>query len=200
MRFNFRLLILLTLFNISCENKKTKKESEINSEIKTTSEIKKKTEKDKTNSLDNIDKKVNDIKEEQLSFPEFWIIFRKAIIENDQEKILKNTNFPFETRGTFDSDPIVRYDKTKFFIVLKIFLERWGGNSIEVYENQLDILKRISDVQIHSKEQKDYVIQDNYARVGDFEFRKIKEKWFFAFAYLDDESIEEINKRTTKQK
>ena len=53
------------------------------------------------------------------NFQKFWLTFRKAVIENDTLKIAELTRFPFETRGEMDTDPIVKFDRTNFFKVLK---------------------------------------------------------------------------------
>jgi hypothetical protein len=112
------------------------------------------------------------------NFQEFWLTFRKAVIENDTLKIAELTRFPFETRGEMDTDPIVKFDRTNFFKVFKVYLGQetyWNEN--EGFISSLEEIKRLTIIDSST-------VHENWTRVGDLEFEKIDGNWKLVFAYL----------------
>lgn len=170
MKNNIYLLLLIIFFAFACGN--SGKKNEQNS---------------KTQVLEH------NIEIADTSFAEFWKIFRLSIINNDTLKLMELTNFPLETRGPQDSDPIVKYSKNQFTTVLKTFLKQ------DYDENETEF-KLIERLEILKKgDQKEYVYDNNWARVGEFEFKFIKGKWKLTFAYLYYGAMDEINRNLNKK-
>ena len=99
MKFCKLNLFFLFVLIVSCNNPKTKiirQESEKHLDLKT----------------NDFAKQRNDTT--KVDFQSFWQIFRTVVIDNDTNEIVQLTNFPFETRGPMDDDPIHRYDKKEF--------------------------------------------------------------------------------------
>ena len=120
------------------------------------------------------------------SFEEFWKSFRQAVLNADTTQIIALTKFPFETRGPLDSDPTIKYSKQKFPHVFKDFLNQWNGMDLEG-TTELETIKKTTLI---SKED----IADEYTRVGNLVFNKTKDGWRLVFAYLNNETIDALNK------
>ncbi|MFM2226102.1 MAG: hypothetical protein RJA07_2304 [Bacteroidota bacterium] len=120
----------------------------------------------------------------QKEFKIFWKKFRATIIKNDSTNIISLTQFPLETRGEMDSDSIIKYDKKDFAKVLHAFLYSTSG---VIQGSQLDEI-----IQTENPDNK-YVLKD-WARVTDFQFRRINGKWRLTFLYLNTRD-EELWKR-----
>jgi hypothetical protein len=160
----FLIFIPSVLFVVSCQNQKdvddSAKESNRPNTISST----------KTDSIDR-------------EFVDFWEKFRTAVIALDTIQIIELTRFPFQTRGSFDSDPTIEYNRKKFVRVFKAFLSQGNGEG----GTELDVIKR---TELPGKND----IQDTYARIGDFAFRKSAKDWKFFFAYLNYETIDSLKK------
>ena len=120
------------------------------------------------------------------SFEEFWKSFRQAVLNADTTQIIALTKFPFDTRGPLDSDPTIKFSKQKFLHVFQAFLNQWNGMDLEG-TTELETIKKIT---IISKED----IADEYTRVGNLVFNKTKDGWRLVFAYLNNETIDALNK------
>jgi hypothetical protein len=119
-------------------------------------------------------------------FFSFWKGFRKAVIDSDTSKIILTTNFPFQTRGPLDDDPIVKYSNGKFLQVFKAFLNQWTGQGLND-TTELDDIKRTVSPDKNN-------IQKDIARVGDLVFNKTDKGWKLVFAYLNNETIDSLKK------
>ena len=110
----------------------------------------------------------------ESSFLKFWQTFRQAVIDNDTNKIISLTIFPFKTRGEMDSDPIIKYDRKKFAKVFHAYLYQSSG---DIDGTEFDEIKKTV-----TPDKKD--IYNEQARIGDLEFKVINRQWRLAFAYL----------------
>ena len=120
------------------------------------------------------------------SFNEFWKSFRQAVLSSDTIQIVTFTHFPFETRGPLDSDPTIRHNKQKFRHVFQAFLNQWDGMDLEG-TTELESIKKTTIIN-----KKD--IADEYTRVGNLVFKKTKDGWKLVFAYLNNETIDTLDK------
>jgi hypothetical protein len=168
-KINFSFLFLITIFflNFGCN------ETNINKE-KTALKI-----------------DVVDVKQTDTTFGFFWSNFRKAVVSNDFQRLIKLTNFPLETRGPQDIDKIVKYDESKFNIVFQTFLKE----DTEPDLTELDLIKKLEKFDLTNE--KDFTINGSWARVGEMEFRRIDGQWKLTFLYLYYGTIDEINKKLT---
>ena len=166
-------LIALTLIFGSCQNTSNeKKDSQLKTDTVATS-----------NPIGPVTK---DKKLYSESFDEFWKSFRQAVSTSDTSLLVALTQFPFETRGPLDSDPTIRHNKQKFPNVFQAFLNQWNGMDLEGTTELESIKKTIT---INKKN-----ISDEYTRVGDLVFKKTKDGWKLVFAYLNNETIDELGK------
>jgi hypothetical protein len=115
-------------------------------------------------------------------FIEFWQTLRQAIINNDTNKIIASTAFPFETRGPQDSDPIINYERKNFIRMFTAFLKQPG-----YLETELDDIKK-------TLQPDTTYINNTWARVGDLEFNNRNGQWKLTFAYLMPGTINELKK------
>jgi hypothetical protein len=118
--------------------------------------------------------------EREKEFQKFWIIFRNAIISNDWNAIISNTHFPLETRGSLDDDPVIKIEKDRFRQVFEIFLQT--AYSFPPIKTQYDKIKNKENVYPY--------ITDDWYRLGNMQFKKIKGKWFLTFIYIEPDLIE----------
>lgn len=119
-------------------------------------------------------------------FTDFWKGFRKAVLGFDTAQIIAQTEFPFLTRGSLDSDPTIEYSKKKFVRVFSAFLQQYNGLDMEG-GNELDIIKK---TEVPKKDD----VQNDYARIGDLVFNKQDNGWKLVFAYLNDDTVESLKK------
>lgn len=114
-------------------------------------------------------------------FSIFWKSFRIAVLASDSNMLLQSTKFPFETRGPLDSDPVIKYSKSKFIPVFKAFLNQWNGIDTSGATEIIDIKK--------TENPNEDAVKNDYARIGDMVFKKINKQWKFVFIYLNEETI-----------
>jgi hypothetical protein len=122
------------------------------------------------------------------NFPGFWNDFRLAVMENDTNKIIELTLFPFKTRGPMDSDPVVMYTKREFFKVFKGYL-----NQKQYLLNDSISITNLNEIE-RTKFPDERYITSNWARVGNLEFIKKNEKWTLNLAYLEYPTINVLTK------
>jgi|WetSurMetagenome_2_1015567.scaffolds.fasta_scaffold01748_8 hypothetical protein len=119
---------------------------------------------------------------EVQEFDIFWKKFRQAVIDNDTNKLKTYTIFPFKTRGLYDSDPVVKVHESNFIEVFAAFLISQADSRNQ--KNQLEIIKEIT--KIETLQYGPYTIVNNWARVGDLEFKKAGKQWKLYFAFYND--------------
>jgi len=102
----------------------------------------------------------------------FWTEFREAVINMDYETITEFVNFPAETRGALDSDPIIKISIEEFETTFTKYLS--GYDSTQYPTNY------------------DYIDQNPYltfyehdsARTGNMYLKKINGTWKITFFYI----------------
>jgi hypothetical protein len=106
---------------------------------------------------------------------EFWTVFREAVLSRDYDAIAEFVNFPLETRGDLDGDPIITVGIEKFEDVFSAFLELLNGDRTWYHTNFYDV------------EQNMYFSHygNESARAGNMEFEKINGEWKLTFIYID---------------
>lgn len=112
-------------------------------------------------------------------FQIFWRSFRKAALEDNRNELVRFSNFPFETRGVLDTDPVFKHDQ-------QWFLKNWpkliaidpGLRPTE------DSMRRLIERTVEVTRKENPV--EGWARVGDFEFKKLRGRWRFVHAYFED--------------
>jgi hypothetical protein len=119
-----------------------------------------------------------EVTKDSVDFLVFWTTFRKAVLDNDLDKVMSMTKFPFETRGEMDGDPIVKYQKKDFKKVFHAILMHptyWkeDGDFISTLEG----INRTSNSDLKD-------IWYGWTRVIDLGFKKVNNKWTLTFAYL----------------
>lgn len=118
---------------------------------------------------------------------EFWVEFRRAILNQDSSQVLAMTVFPFKARGPLDDDPVTYYDRSGFYKVFQSFLSQWDGLSLRSL-TELDAIKATVAV---DKED----VDGNHARVGNLVFEKdALAGWRLTFAYLNGETLDSLSK------
>lgn len=168
----FLKLILLILVATSCQNKKGA------TQIRETE----KAENQRT-AVSTIRIDTNFANE---SFPDFWKRFRSAVISDDTSQLIRLTEFPFDTRGPDDSDSTMEFKKERFFPVFRAFLHQYDGLDMSGSDELAGIKKTVSPRKAD--------ITKSQARIGDLVFEKKVSGWKVVFAYLNYETIEEIEK------
>ncbi len=120
-------------------------------------------------------------------FNAFYSQFRTAAIKKDWSTLKTLTQFPFETRGELDGDPIIKYNEAQFSKAMDVFMNQYAGLDMEG-SSELNILEKTKTVP-KSDQQADYV------RVSNLEFRKTKTGWKFAFAYFVEDTYTALKKK-----
>jgi hypothetical protein len=120
------------------------------------------------------------IKRKDLSgeFQTFWTGFREAVLRGDKAAVESMTQFPFKTRGILDSDPVKTYDQASFDGIYEKLLAQDTGLSPEP-ETMRHLIER-------TKAGKGSGDGDEMARVGNFVFQKIADRWCFTQAYMEE--------------
>ena len=164
----------MTLSFFSCQNQET---------LKTVRQTKSDTGSHSTTFAAITDDEMNPAAED---FSNFWKRFRTAVINSDTSQIISMTQFPFKTRGPLDYDPTIKYSKEKFITVFGSFLNQWSGQDLEG-TTELDEIKK-------TETPDETYVQKEHARVGDLVFDSTNKGWKLVFAYLNNESIDSLQK------
>lgn len=109
---------------------------------------------------------------------EFWSAFRAAVANKDNSAIASLSEFPFKTRGTLDSAPVVVHDRSSFLKVVDRMLDQDPGLKAEP-ETMRDLIKRTARIQPSSA-------GGSSARLGSFVFQTSQGRWRFTMAYIDE--------------
>jgi hypothetical protein len=169
-------LVITTSFLLSCNNEHaTNDSSQKNDSVlnTTTSSI--------TNTSDSTHK----------DFILFWGKFRTAVINNDSAQLILLSDFPIQTRGPLDNDPVIEYSRQKFTFVFNAFLNQfsgeWSGKDNDSGKTEFDVIKNWG-----IPNRKDIMAEQ--ARIGDMIFFKIDGKWKLSFLYLEYDTIKSLKK------
>lgn len=117
------------------------------------------------------------------AFQAYWSEFRSAVMSGDRQKVAALTRFPFEVRGTHDSDPVVRLSRESFTKNVDRLLE--------------ERVHTVSGQRLASRSMREVIagkpsaaardlLSARVARVEQFEFVKVDDRWLFATAYAEE--------------
>lgn len=122
----------------------------------------------------------------------FWSRFRTLSLNKDFKGMKNFVQFPLETRGPLDSDPIIKYSEDKFEEVMTAYF--YGESGMELKETNLDYMKK------HEKLDSTVltVISKNEVRIGNMKFKLVNDSWKLAFLYLDENSYKKLGKDIRK--
>ena len=109
---------------------------------------------------------------------EFWSAFRVAAAVTDREALASLTEFPFQTRGPSDSDPVVPQDRASFLRMLDQLLETDSGMKPEP-EAMRDLIGRTPELRPSSA-------AGTSPGLGTFVFREVQGRRRFTLACLDE--------------
>lgn len=107
----------------------------------------------------------------------FWQKFRAAAGAHDAKALAALTQFPFETRGVDDADPVKKHEPAAFPELVKRMLSQNTGLAVKE-ETHAQLIARTTHVAAQGR-------GDSF-RVGDLVFHRINGKWRLVRAYLDE--------------
>ena len=113
----------------------------------------------------------------------FWKTFRQAVIGGNTAEIASMTRFPFEVRGVDDRDPMRRYNRQKFPIIFKQVVSQQVvimTNNEVVEKTMLQVIKEKKDLKATD------MATSEFFTVELFHFYRIKGRWLFTRAYLEE--------------
>lgn len=113
----------------------------------------------------------------------FWISFRKAVLVNDQAKLLEMTTFPLEVRGVSDDIPATSYSRREFPVVFKKILLQPQYLLVNGRLRTKTMLGLIYDKPTLIKQD---LTTRTFFRFHQLEFEKRKGRWFLVRAYLEE--------------
>jgi hypothetical protein len=120
----------------------------------------------------------------QTSFQSFWDQFRAGVLSGDKAYIADLTQFPFETRGPDDGDPIRYYERKRF---IKLY-DRLMRELVYKFDDRGKLVNKTMRAVIQEKTRvidRD-IPSDDLARVENFEFKRLKGQWRFVRAYTEE--------------
>ena len=113
-------------------------------------------------------------------FPTFWSAFRAAALADKVDQLASLARFPVEVRGPNDTDPVVTQGREAFAETFTQVLKQDSGARPEP-ESVRQFLERTPEVG-----QGDVEPDGRAARVGDFVFERIGDRWLLVRVYLDN--------------
>ena len=116
-------------------------------------------------------------------FKSFWAEFRTAILNGDMEKVVSLTKFPFEVRGPDDSDPVVYHDQNAF---MKIYNDLLNQQIYKMTGSKLTTISMREIIKNKPNAIAGDLLSDDFARVEQFTFIKVKNSWLFNRAYFEE--------------
>jgi len=120
------------------------------------------------------------------SFNDFWVEFRKAILDQDTSEIIKNCIFPLETKGPMDEDSIIKFSKNQFDKLFYGYLNQLSGlNPDDFNETELDYISNTPDIFAQHLNKFSMFQADTKARIGGMVFKNINGFWYLYFLYLE---------------
>ena len=111
------------------------------------------------------------------SFPEFWSEFRTASLNNDIDRVVEMTRFPFSVKGELDMDGSAVLDKVKFKKRFKSFMDQDTREDLKP-ESMRDYIKKNKSISPR--------IDDGQTSVALFSFELIDGKWYFVRVYVEE--------------
>ncbi|HEX7243322.1 MAG TPA: hypothetical protein VF263_23770 [Longimicrobiaceae bacterium] len=112
----------------------------------------------------------------------FWSEFRTAALANDTEHLGRLTRFPFTTRGSLDSDPVIEHDSTEFDALMLRLLEQPEDYQLNAVTTERDLLRATPTLDAENLS----LSRDGWFRVGTFEFRRVDGAWRLTHAFTEE--------------
>ncbi|GFO63172.1 hypothetical protein M1B72_17825 [Geomonas paludis] len=121
--------------------------------------------------------------DETDSAGKFWTSFRKAVLVNDQAKLLEMTSFPLDVRGVSDDIPATSYNRRDFPGIFKKILLQPQYLLVNGRLRTKTMLGLIYDKATLTKQD---LATPTFFRFHQLEFEKRKGRWFLVRAYLEE--------------
>jgi len=114
----------------------------------------------------------------------FWTKFRSYVLNEEQDKIVAITSFPFKTRGDLDDDPEKSYDKETFLKLYKLIFNQFDRRAQKTVKEVIKTTELLLPKNVHG---------DNKIRIENLVFRKQDDgQWMFTFAYVLEDDIKSL--------
>ncbi|MFK5969617.1 MAG: hypothetical protein QM487_05785 [Candidatus Marithrix sp.] len=114
----------------------------------------------------------------------FWTGFRTAVLNDDQDKIVANTNFPFKTRGDLDSDPEREYNEVEFLKLYKTIFNQFDRRYQKTVKKVIEEKELLLPKNLHGSKK---------IRIENLVFRKqADDNWLFTFAYVSEDDVKKL--------
>lgn len=131
---------------------------------------------------------------EEKDFDSFWTRFREAAVAGNFGEVAKRTQFPLQTRGEMDDQPVVTYSESEFEKLFTLFLQMPTGlNANNFNETQLDYIKANPKLSF-SDNKLPMMSGENIASVTSMEFEKTPSGWKLKRLFLTDEVYKKTGK------
>lgn len=110
---------------------------------------------------------------------EFWTAFQAAAASGEASQIASFVDFPFQTRGMMDDDPLVEYDEAQFAVLVPGLLKADPGlNKESTMQAMIAATASVPADDLKQTSGKSF-------RVGDFVFDLGEQGWRFTMAFYD---------------
>lgn len=116
-------------------------------------------------------------KKPEQAFSEFWKEFRTASLNNDINRVIELTKFPFSVKGDLDMGGSTVVDKGKFKKQFKSFMEQDTREDLKP-ESMREYIKKSKSISPR--------IDDGQTSVALFSFELIGGKWYFIRVYVEE--------------
>ena len=120
---------------------------------------------------------------DESDFRTYYIEFRKSLMENDKNKLIKLSLFPMDVWGFEDEDPKTRINQEDFIVKLNESIS--FGVDYDMLNNEsistLDLFKMNESIDKIKSTQND----DTLISIGLLDFAKIDESWKLIRIYND---------------
>ncbi|MBU0699826.1 hypothetical protein KKE26_00780 [bacterium] len=119
---------------------------------------------------------------------QYWSTFRQAVLDNNRNKVICMTRFPFEVRGPDDSDPVKHYSRKEFLVIYGRLLAQSellpsGEKDVWKWKSMRRLIIENNKIPPEDRLSPDFI---RFYQFHQFEFQRIKGRWFFTRAYLEE--------------
>lgn len=130
-------------------------------------------------------------------FAAFWTDFREAALDGNMDVLKEYTEFPLQTRGMMDNEPVITYSRNEFEPMFALFLQTPTGlNSNNFNETQLDYM-RVNPTVTFNENRLPMMQDGKKASVASMQFELTLTGWKLKFIYLTDEVYQKTGKSKT---
>lgn len=145
--------------------------------------------KTESKSIENKSDKVNDSHNDSQDYSDinvFWNEFKNDLLNENVKELEKFVQFPLDTRGPLDSNPIVKIKREQFMVMIKLFLSQENGLG---YGTNREYFKELEYPNLDAEKN---LYDGKNMRIGDMLFTLKEEGWKLTFVYLEEESYKEL--------